>query len=88
METVTGKRRYGMGIGLAFCKIAVEAQGDSIWVESEEGKGAAFKIELGGVFKDENPTAFYTSRNSFLYRDARPCVSILNPHFSAVIFVR
>lgn len=56
METVTGKRRYGMGIGLAFCKIAVEAQGGSVWVESEEGKGAAFKIELGGVLKDETPT--------------------------------
>ncbi|MCR4293017.1 MAG: ATP-binding protein [Candidatus Kuenenia sp.] len=66
MEPVTGKKRYGMGIGLAFCKIAVEAQGGAIWVESEEGKGAAFKIELGGVLKDENPTAFYTSRNSFL----------------------
>ncbi|WP_347274260.1 hypothetical protein [Candidatus Kuenenia sp.] len=55
-----------MSIGLAFCKIAVEAQGGAIWVESDEGKGAAFKIELGGVLKDENPTAFYTSRNSFL----------------------
>ena len=47
-------------------QIAVEAQGGAIWVESEEGKGAAFKIELGGVLKDENPTP---PRNSFSRED-------------------
>jgi NtrC-family two-component system sensor histidine kinase KinB len=35
------------GLGLAFCKIAVEAHGGNIWVESEgEGKGASFNFTL------------------------------------------
>ncbi|MCF6148833.1 MAG: hybrid sensor histidine kinase/response regulator [Candidatus Kuenenia sp.] len=46
IETVTGKRKYGIGLGLAFCKIAAEVQGGKIWVESEESKGSVFKIEL------------------------------------------
>ena len=35
------------GLGLTFCKMAVEAHGGSIWVESEgEGKGATFNFTL------------------------------------------
>jgi NtrC-family two-component system sensor histidine kinase KinB len=36
----------GLGIGLAFCRIAVQAHGGNIWVESEEGKGSKFIFTL------------------------------------------
>jgi len=38
--------KYSVGLGLAFCKIAVEAQQGQIWAESEEGRGASFFIKL------------------------------------------
>lgn len=34
------------GLGLTFCKLALESHGGRIWADSEEGKGTAFTFEL------------------------------------------
>lgn len=39
-------RPKGLGLGLAFCRLAVNAHGGEIWLESEEGEGSTFTFRL------------------------------------------
>lgn len=40
------RRIANVGIGLAFCKLAVQQHGGRIWVDSEPGKGSTFFVAL------------------------------------------
>jgi signal transduction histidine kinase len=44
---VTGSQEgRGSGLGLAFCKLALETHGERIWVESQPGHGTTFSFSL------------------------------------------
>ena len=58
-QVETHDNRQGSGLGLTFCKLAVEAHGGRIGVESEAGKGSTFWVVLPasgevGTFRGTN----------------------------------
>jgi signal transduction histidine kinase len=46
MQVESKEAKHGYGLGLTFCKMAVEAHGGEIKVESQEGKGSTFIVRL------------------------------------------
>ena len=57
----TTRRFGGTGLGLSICSGLMELMNGRIWVESEDGKGSTFHVEVGfelGVSPAERPAAF------------------------------
>jgi K+-sensing histidine kinase KdpD len=46
----------GLGLGLAFCKLAVQAHGGTIWVENIPQAGSRFVFSLPLIRSDNSPS--------------------------------
>lgn len=44
-----GGQVRGTGLGLTFCKLALEAQGGQIWIDENQAEGSAFVFSLPGI---------------------------------------
>ena len=55
------------GLGLAFCKLAIQAHGSEIEVDSEVGKGTAFSFRLGIGQFDDGERGLLTSKERAVF---------------------
>lgn len=53
VRTANAPKTRSSGLGLTFCRLAVEAHGGTIWVQSEAGKGAQFHVRVPVAREDE-----------------------------------
>jgi len=53
MRLRDSSKTNGLGIGLAFCRLAVVGHGGKIWVESEPGKGSTFHFTFPAATEEQ-----------------------------------
>jgi signal transduction histidine kinase len=46
VRSANAPRVRSSGLGLTFCRLAIEAHGGRIWVKSAEGEGSTFYVQL------------------------------------------
>lgn len=66
-HTATENKVVGTGLGLSIVKSFVELMGGKIYVESEQGKGTKFTVEISLEIASEEDVYKRKSRNSLLY---------------------
>ena len=71
VRAANAPRVRSSGLGLTFCRLAVESHGGRIWVKSAEGEGSTFYVQLP-IVPSEPPRAMNRTSEFALPPAARP----------------